>query len=1291
MKSIQKKYYQFLLLLIGVFLINACSSDKKEIPTSTVVRNSTDPFVIYIVDPKHPLSPSYEAHVAKIFDYTKIPYKSETIEEFNQNPDLLSNAHVILINGTEALNEAAVDYLINFVAVGGTLIFPSVNEDQRMGYLSGTLPNASFGYDLTSKGIQFLRNLLPGMQGQGIYPAKRNIGLDKSNFKPNINVFASAINDVEVPVIFENNIGNGSVIHFNTSIEFERGDRGLLFGAILRGLEGIPYPVANVNAIFIDDFPGPLYNIESEPIKSELGLNQAQFVTDVWWPDMLDIAKEFNLKYSAYAIFNFNETKTAPFLFTEWDLNKTVKGGRTYTSSQWLSKQVLDNGFELGIHGYNHESLLKEDWTKPNAIENAFKAARKKWTVSGFGKFPTSYVAPSNYIDSVGLVHLKIAMPELKYMSTIYEGALNEGAGRDFDFDPYEPSLYDFPRVTSGYVFRAKKKYIQQSLYLYTGIWTHFIHPDDIFQLPNDDNTSAGDYEYRNEERLGWHTSSGDRKGMLEYWKEYLKELKEIHPSARYLNVSEGAAMTKDWRESRYSFEASGEFVSAKMVSDKAWSDGEYYWFMFSQADHADDLEKELKKVTKTYTKTKFFEGTLFTIKTTTPELVFDKSAQFKSADLFTAAEAKEYAMEEYIEFNKLRAGGIEYESTPYVEVIMPPKLDNAADSISYFVANEKLEIATDVLSNMIIKKDEVDSLEFAQYVQFMGYQGKGLAIWDFLEELNNNKSKDLALNYLDLYLQNEAFPTEELTEKWLWRKIQKNPSDIASTKAYLTYFYTEQYQPKIKEIIFGALERDKTEPNYAQYIQYLIDFEPAQLLKELEEVDPAEHPILWPKAATITYAFSDNDQIQQALIWSDYSAEIPIVTKLQWWVNLEAYNKMQDVYEEYHLVNPSDFETTAFVGKVWYDLGEFERGAILLNELPDNKDKDEFKNRFNPDVLYFQPDTQKYLLENTLDLFDTKTKIEVEKNLRYSENNSVEFKTAYVEDNFNQSVWQNSLSFNLRNDSLQQHSISATYTSVSNLVLTDFDPANVSHDLYGIRYRFQTAQRAGKSLFSVAVGAEQDNFGKNFVNFESVLSGSKENVFKSLTLDFAPVKTGPAISKGIYRSELVGYYERGTTQFLQTNLAVVGSYYTNGGIEGALTGRLFANLKRENKSFFSPFAEVFLSASNKNQPNGNPYWIIDNRFYGGGGLAWTYGRDERKLKARVEAAYFYDSYTSSFLRVTGNISFPLREFTYVTTQFELFNQALYYSNGIQFGIKHYFDRKRQYAYKPRNFERRNP
>jgi hypothetical protein len=49
-------------------------------------------------------------------------------------------------------------------------------------------------------------------------------------------------------------------------------DRGLLFAGVLKGLEGIPYPIANTATIFLDDFPAPQYEILAEPIKSEMNL-----------------------------------------------------------------------------------------------------------------------------------------------------------------------------------------------------------------------------------------------------------------------------------------------------------------------------------------------------------------------------------------------------------------------------------------------------------------------------------------------------------------------------------------------------------------------------------------------------------------------------------------------------------------------------------------------------------------------------------------------------------------------------------------------------------------------------------------------------------------------------------------------------------------------------------------------------------------------------------------------------------------------------------------------------------
>lgn len=1277
-----------------VFMVVGCDESKE--PKSGLEGNPVEfkaiaePLVVYIDLENYELNELYASHVGKIMDYTKIPYRKVAVKDFNDSPIFKTPPKVILINGTSQLNQNTIDYLVQFVAEGGTLIFPSVNEDQRIGYLSGLKEDASFAYDLKATGFHFKKNILPGLDSASIYINKRHVSLAKENFKPNINVLATAVSDVEFPTMLENLIGNGRVINLNSTIELERADRGLLFAAILSGLEGVPYPIVNASTIFIDDFPSPTYNIKSEPIKSEFDITQAEYVTEVWWPDMLKLSKRFGVQYSAYPILNYNEIKSSPFLFNEWDLQKTVKNGRELSTSVWMSKEVLRNKFELGIHGYNHESLMKGVWEDPESIDAAFNAVRKKWTVDRLGEYPTSYVAPSNYIDSMGLVHLKRSMPEIEFMSTTYEGDIVEGGGRDFDPDPYEPSLFNFPRVTSGYVFNDRKEYIHESLYLYTGIWTHFIHPDDIFQLPTENNNSAGEFEYRNGDGLNWYSTSNKKQGMYFQWASYLTKVKTVHPTTRFLTTTQGGKITKNWRRSSYEYSKSGDFYSVRKSSQNKWDDNEFYWFAFAKEENADAMEMAFSKVVDTYTKTAFFGGTLFTLQTSKPELIFN-DIKWKEEPLFDVSDARDMALQDYQDYlaerQLLEQGYVEEAVTEVSLAQVLASLTTVEDSVAWFVENSQLDKATGMLEGELKKQTSVDSATFNDFILYSGYQEKPMDVWDFMENTYQNKSQSLALDYLGLYLKKESFPNEELTEKWLFRKILFNPKDDAAIKDYFTFFYATEYVPQIKQILTHLNEKNPSPENYAKYIQFLIDFEPELLTNELMGKNPDDLPLLWPKATTITYAYSDEGKIQEALLWSDYSNEIPMITVLQWWIELEAFNKMESIYNQYIKEHPEDQDAKAFVSSTWYDIGEYEKSALVANQLPEgNEKKIEIEKRFNPDVVYFDSDVQKFLIDRTPGLFSPETLHIIKGELRYNENNSVELNTAYVKDNFNQSVWRSDATFNLRTEKRKQHSFSITHASVSDLVLTDVDPQNLAHELYGLHYGFQTANSPLKPLFSLGVGLQRDNFNKMFFDLEASISKSKENVFKSLTLDLAPVQTGVGISKGIYKSEMIGYYERGSTKFLQSSYALVGSYYTNGGAEAALTSRLFVNLKRENKSRFSPFAEIFMSASNKSQENGNPYWIISSRFYGGGGLAWINGKDERKLKSRVEAGYFFDSYTNGFLRVTGNLSFPIKEFTYVTTQFELFNQSLYYSNGIQFGIKHFLDRKREYTYKPRPY-----
>ncbi|RKQ49638.1 uncharacterized protein DUF2194 [Roseivirga pacifica] len=1274
------------LLGLLVFALFACTSNQDDDASLEKADGGVGALVTYIVDNEHPLSQSTADLLSKAFDYTSIPYQERSITQVNSSKSFESSNRVIFINGTEGLKTDVKEALIAFVAKGGTLVFPSLNEDQKAGFLSGLKPDTNFSYDVEAAGIRFNSDLLPGMKGRAIYPKKQNFGFQAAQFSPALKVLATAINNPDYPVILEQRIGNGRVIHFNTNIPFEKQDRGLLFAAALRGLEGVQFPIANVSAIYIDDFPSPLYDMEMEPIKSEYGINQAEFVMNVWWPDMLRLSEKFSLPYTAYPCFNYDQLKEPPFTFHEWNLYKTKRQGKQVVGADWMTSQTLQNQFELAFHGYNHESLLKQVWEKPENIQDALEAVRKKWRVNGFGKFPTSYVPPSNYIDSTGLANLAQAMPELRYMASTYDGELWEGGDREYDVDPYEARFFDFPRVTSGYTFNDLKRYTHRSLQLFTGIWSHFIHPDDVFQTPDPNSTTAGDFEFRNKDNLHWKATVDGKKGMLPQWEEYLAEYVKLYPSQRFMRVTDAAKVTEDWRKTKYLYEQSGANLSVSKVSSNKWSNRNFFWKMYVAKQNEQRVQTTLEEKGLSYSKTPFFEGSLITIRTNQPELVFDSGDRLLANPIFSLEDVygmvAEARADYYAEREELLTGAVVSEE---VFVVEAPEV--VTDSVEWYVANENLQAATDLLYKRLNEQAALDTATFNRYSTYLAYQEKPLEVWSYLEEVYSERSESLALAYLVHYLEQESYPNEVLNERWLYRQIKADPTNLGMINEYLTYFYDNQYQSSIEQILLRLNEMGPSAEAYALYIKYLIDFKPELLTTELDRKQPKDYPLLHNFANSIMYAFSDEGDIQQALLWADYASEASIMMKLQWWADLEAYNKMESVYKEYHQQNPNDVEPMRFVSNTFYDVGAYEKGALIAEEMAEVEEKENFRKRLNPDVIYFEPDVQKYLIVNTPSLFYADTLRRIERDLRYAENDAIEAITSFVEDNFNQSVWESSLLYHTKTKKLNQHSFSVNYSAVSDLVLDVPDPDNIDHSLYGLSYRYQTRENTDKPIFHATAGLMQDDVSNTFFHFGAGISKSGAKSFKSITYNYAPVKTGPAISKEIYWGELVGYYETGYDKFLQLSGSAVGTHYTTGALELAVTGRAYFNFNRDHKSRFSPFAEVFGSTANTVQENGNPFWMIDNRVYGGGGFAWTYGEDQtKKLYARIEGGYFLDSYTDSFLRLTGNFGFPIKEFTYVTGQFEFFNQALYYSNGFQIGLKHYFRRRKPYKYKPRDY-----
>jgi len=96
---------------------------------------------------------------------------------------------------------------------------------------------------------------------------------------------------------------------------------------------------------------------------------------------------------------------------------------------------------------------------------------------------------------------LKEVFPSIKVLSTLlceYGEGIRE---QEFGVDPDVADLFNIPRVTGGYEFSQMTKNDLINSILTFGIWTHFVHPDNVFGqyaqgLDNrKDTTQAGNWQ----------------------------------------------------------------------------------------------------------------------------------------------------------------------------------------------------------------------------------------------------------------------------------------------------------------------------------------------------------------------------------------------------------------------------------------------------------------------------------------------------------------------------------------------------------------------------------------------------------------------------------------------------------------------------------------------------------------------------------------------------------------------------------------------------------------------------
>lgn len=294
-------------------------------------------------------------------------------------------------------------------------------------------------------------------------------------------VFATSGTPDGVPLVWRNAYGNGVFVVANIGV-YDKAFRGIYAAAYSLLADTCAYPVINASVFYLDDFPSQIPSGNSEYIMRDYHTTIRDFYVNIWWPDMLNFADAYGLKYTGLAIESYDDN-------TDGTLEAKPDTG-TFLN---FGNMLLRKGGELGYHGYNHQPLCLGDsdykdlypyktWESAGTMKTAFDALVK------FCKdlFPDTefclYVPPSNLLSDKGREFLVTNYPYIKTISGVYFDDA-EYSELDFictqEFDVDENGVVDQPRVISGFIlddFQSLAALSELNLHF---VNSHFTHPDD--------------------------------------------------------------------------------------------------------------------------------------------------------------------------------------------------------------------------------------------------------------------------------------------------------------------------------------------------------------------------------------------------------------------------------------------------------------------------------------------------------------------------------------------------------------------------------------------------------------------------------------------------------------------------------------------------------------------------------------------------------------------------------------------------------------------------------------------
>ncbi|MGF7030036.1 hypothetical protein J2T17_000941 [Paenibacillus mucilaginosus] len=387
---------------------------------------------------------------------------------------------VLVLTGQK--NEAIDPVLLKrYVENGGRLAVmtrfyaPALNElfgmAQNRGFLQGAV-----------QGITMVKPLFPG------YP-----DLPSTN-----NMFSNSMLDVTllpasrvyltaggVPLLWTHGYGSGRVVYWNSTTGVQKTGRGLLVHSLGLAAESMVTAQAGIRTLEIDDFPSPAPQATNPLVRQEYGLSTLEFYERIWWADMARFAGKYGWKYTGLMIGNYQNRTTPPL--------PPLTGEGPSQTIRFFGPRLLKLGGELGLHGYNHQSLVTPDEPLPPSLNyvpwpdrGAMAEGLTRLAELAHSYFPDhdlrTYVPPSNVMGREGKEAIAAAVPSVNIIASLYFAGSEEAGPLEQEFgpDPDNARFYDYPRISSGYWLDEEEQFFQTDAIANFGLVNHFVHPDDV-------------------------------------------------------------------------------------------------------------------------------------------------------------------------------------------------------------------------------------------------------------------------------------------------------------------------------------------------------------------------------------------------------------------------------------------------------------------------------------------------------------------------------------------------------------------------------------------------------------------------------------------------------------------------------------------------------------------------------------------------------------------------------------------------------------------------------------------